>query len=202
MINLRASQVTRVTRRKHTRITRAQIKHMWLNAESADDSSEDEGDENASEDEGMRLAVPVRTRLGFNARILVSVIVSCIARITHRMFVRNYCGVRLWRGFVVNEAKSTWAPTQKLQWLGFTIDLEHGQVSVPEKKLSNLRKLLEDACKQDYADVFSSGVWPLLSNLEDPELGRLAKALPATVLKCKADSATKKYLGAFQRWKT
>ena len=45
-------------------------------------------------------------------------------------------------GFVVNEAKSTWAPTQKLQWLGFTIDLEHGQVSVPEKKLSNLRKLL------------------------------------------------------------
>ena len=51
-------------------------------------------------------------------------------------------------------------------------------------------------------DVFSSGVWPLLSNLEDPELRRLAKALPATVLKCKADSTTKKYLGAFQRWKT
>ena len=54
-------------------------------------------------------------------------------------------------GFVVNEAKSTWAPTQKLQWLGFTIDLEHGQVSVPEKKLTNLRRLLEDACMQDYA---------------------------------------------------
>ena len=51
-------------------------------------------------------------------------------------------------------------------------------------------------------DVFSSGVWPLLSNLEDPELRRLAKALPATVLECKADSTTKKYLGAFQRWKT
>ena len=53
-------------------------------------------------------------------------------------------------------------------------------------------------------DVFSSGVWPLLSNLEDPELRRLAKALPATVpvLKCKADSTTKKYHGAFQRWKT
>ena len=54
-------------------------------------------------------------------------------------------------GFVVNEAKSTWAPTQKLQWLGFTIDLEHGQVFVPEKKLSNLRGLLEQACRQDYA---------------------------------------------------
>ena len=32
-------------------------------------------------------------------------------------------------------------------------------------------------------DVFSSGVWSLLSNLEDPELRWLAKALPATVLK-------------------
>ena len=51
-------------------------------------------------------------------------------------------------------------------------------------------------------DVFSSGVWPLLSNLEDPELRRLAKALPATVLRCKADSTAKKYLGAYQRWKT
>ncbi|KAL5497424.1 hypothetical protein EMCRGX_G013893 [Ephydatia muelleri] len=49
-----------------------------------------------------------------------------------------------------------------------------------------------------HPDVFSSGVWPLLSNLDDPELRRLAKALPATVLKCKADSTTKN-LGAFQR---
>ena len=58
------------------------------------------------------------------------------------------------------------------------------------------------SCFYPSVDVFSSGVWPLLSNLEDPELRRLAKALPATVLKCKADSTTKKYLGAFQRWKT
>ena len=42
-------------------------------------------------------------------------------------------------GFVVNKAKSTWAPAQKLQWIGFTIDLEHGQVSMPDKKLTNLR---------------------------------------------------------------
>ena len=56
-------------------------------------------------------------------------------------------------GFVVNEAKSTWAPAQKLQWLGFTIDLEHGQVSIPDKKLTNLRRLLKDACMQDYADA-------------------------------------------------
>ena len=44
-------------------------------------------------------------------------------------------------------------------------------------------------------------MWPLLSNLEDPELRRLAKSLPATVLRSRADSTTKKYLGAFQRWK-
>ena len=50
--------------------------------------------------------------------------------------------------------------------------------------------------------VFTSGVWPLLSNLEDHELRRLALALPATVLSSRADSTTKKYLGAYQRWKT
>ena len=51
------------------------------------------------------------------------------------------------------------------------------------------------------ADIFSSGMWPLLSNLEDPELRRLAQALPATVLKSRADSTSKKYLGAYRRWK-
>ena len=50
--------------------------------------------------------------------------------------------------------------------------------------------------------VFSAGAWPLLGNLEDPELRRLAQSLPATVLRSRADSTTKKYLGAFQRWKT
>ena len=52
------------------------------------------------------------------------------------------------------------------------------------------------------AGVFTSGAWPLLSNLEDPELRSLAKALPKTVLRSKADSTTKKYLGGYQRWKT
>ena len=48
----------------------------------------------------------------------------------------------------------------------------------------------------------SAGVWPLLKNLEDPELQRIAQSLPATVLRSRADSTTKKYLGAYQRWKT
>ena len=51
------------------------------------------------------------------------------------------------------------------------------------------------------AEVFSTGVWPLLSNLEDPELQRLARELPAVVLSSRADSTTKKYLGAYRRWK-
>ena len=52
------------------------------------------------------------------------------------------------------------------------------------------------------AGVIRSGAWPLLSNLEDPELRRLAKALPTKVLRSKADNTTKKYLGAYQHWKT
>ena len=45
-------------------------------------------------------------------------------------------------------------------------------------------------------------MWPLSSNLEDPELRRLATSLPATVLRSRADSTTKKYLRAFQQWRT
>ena len=52
------------------------------------------------------------------------------------------------------------------------------------------------------ADVLVSGMWPLLSNHEDPELCRLAATLPATVLRIRVDSTTKKYIGAFKRWKT
>ena len=33
-----------------------------------------------------------------------------------------------------------------------------------------------------------AGVWPLLEDLEDPELRRLAQSLPATVLRSRADS--------------
>eukprot|EP00731_Ephydatia_muelleri_P007955 Em0004g293a len=36
--------------------------------------------------------------------------------------------------------------------------------------------------------VFSTGVWPLLDNLEDPELRPLAQSLPATVLRSRADT--------------
>lgn len=36
-------------------------------------------------------------------------------------------------GFMTNSKKSVWEPTQRLQWLGFMIDLAKGQLEVPEK---------------------------------------------------------------------
>ena len=48
-----------------------------------------------------------------------------------------------------------------------------------------------DLTKWDFTEgVFISGVRPLLSNLEDP------------VLSIRAGSNTRKYLGAYQRWKS
>ena len=49
--------------------------------------------------------------------------------------------------------------------------------------------------------VSSHGTWPLLEEIQDPELKGLADKLPKTVLKSRADSTTKKYLGAFRKWK-
>ena len=41
----------------------------------------------------------------------------------------------------------------------------------------------------------------MLQEVKDPELKRLADTLPITVLHSQATSSTKKYLGAFKRWK-
>ena len=50
-------------------------------------------------------------------------------------------------------------------------------------------------------DVLGVGPWPLLKDLEDPELRQLAEVLPSTLLQSRADSMTKKYLGAFKHWR-
>ena len=44
-------------------------------------------------------------------------------------------------------------------------------------------------------DVLDSGIWPMLKELGDPELLRLAKKLPTTVLRSRASSSCKKYIG-------
>ena len=43
-------------------------------------------------------------------------------------------------------------------------------------------------------------VWQQINAFQDPELVRLAAALPETVLKARADSTTRKYIGAYKRW--
>ena len=50
-------------------------------------------------------------------------------------------------------------------------------------------------------EVFHHGVWAQIQDIEDPELLEIAKQLPATVLRSRADLSTKKYLDAFKRWK-
>ena len=50
-------------------------------------------------------------------------------------------------GFVVNDKKSVWTPTQRLQWLGFVVDLLKGHIEVPHERLSALQYKLDSACK-------------------------------------------------------
>ena len=52
------------------------------------------------------------------------------------------------------------------------------------------------------ADIESAGIWPLLKEFDYPELTRLARELPATLLKSRADSSVQKYLGAYRCWRT
>ena len=53
-------------------------------------------------------------------------------------------------GWVCNEAKSVWAPTHRLQWLGFELDLDlkEGSISVPPEKIRSLKASLQIAVIQ------------------------------------------------------
>ena len=46
-------------------------------------------------------------------------------------------------GFVAHATKSIWKPTQRLQWLGFVVDLSKGQIEVPEDKLAAVKVKLQ-----------------------------------------------------------
>ena len=50
-----------------------------------------------------------------------------------------------------------------------------------------------------HVEVFCQGSWAQVDRLKDPELKRLAAALPKTVPSSRADSTTIKYMYAF--WK-
>ena len=44
-------------------------------------------------------------------------------------------------------------------------------------------------------------MWAVLDEIQEPELKDLARKLPETLLHSRADATSKKYLGAFRRWK-
>ena len=50
-------------------------------------------------------------------------------------------------GFVAHVTKSIWKPTQRLQWLGFVVDLSKGQIEVPEDRIAALRVKLQEICQ-------------------------------------------------------
>ena len=50
-------------------------------------------------------------------------------------------------GFRANTEKSIWQPTQRLQWLGFVLDLAHGHIEVPQEKLDSLLTMLTQATR-------------------------------------------------------
>jgi len=68
-------------------------------------------------------------------------------------------------GLVENVAKSNWHPVQRLTWLGFVIDLEVGQISIPEEKIVALRSLLQLALqfKQIKAKLLASIIGKVIS---------------------------------------
>ena len=50
-------------------------------------------------------------------------------------------------GFVANVKKSIWKPTQRLQWLGFVIELSQGLIEVPRDRLTAVACKLQRACQ-------------------------------------------------------
>ena len=46
-------------------------------------------------------------------------------------------------GFVVNEEKSVWVPAKQVKWLGFLIDSDKNQFSVPTSKLHRLKEQIK-----------------------------------------------------------
>ena len=46
---------------------------------------------------------------------------------------------------IVNEKKSNWLPTHKLQWLGFVLDAENNSFAVPAEKIRRIRHAIDMA---------------------------------------------------------
>ena len=64
-----------------------------------------------------------------------------------------------------NEAKSQWQPVRKLTWLGFEINLESGQLTVPDDKLRGLCEVLQSQLEKSFipAKLLASAVGRIIS---------------------------------------
>ena len=66
---------------------------------------------------------------------------------------------------------------------------------------AGLEKIVMLSSVVNFTDVLSKGVWQTIEVLQDPDLKRLAKCLPDTLLQGKANSTTTKYVRGFMKWK-
>ncbi len=75
------------------------------------------------------------------------------------------CATLVRAGFVAHPTKSVWQPMQRLQWLGFVIDLALGQIEVPKEKLQTLQQMLTQTCTADrvHANRLASVVGRMIS---------------------------------------
>ena len=102
-------------------------------------------------------------------------------------------------GLIVNEAKSQWEPVRKLTWLGFEIDLEIGQLTVPEDKLVCLCELLQSLLERAFvpAKVLASAIGRIISmSLALGPVTRLMTRSLYTVLNSKGSWCTQLQLSA------
>jgi len=68
-------------------------------------------------------------------------------------------------GLVENISKSNWHPSQRLTWLGFDLDLEVGQIAIPQEKIIALRSLVQSTLefKQIKAKLLASILGKIIS---------------------------------------
>ena len=68
-------------------------------------------------------------------------------------------------GLVTNSCKSQWMPSKRLIWLGFEVDLERGQLLVPQLKIDCLMEQMKRAryCREMPATVLASVIGRIMS---------------------------------------
>lgn len=83
---------------------------------------------------------------------------------------------------------------------GVSTSLSAGVFTTPSAQLIFCKPLIT-VVSLFFSRLLGTGDWMSLKDLQDPKLQNLAADFPATILKSRAPSTTRKYMGAFRRWK-